>query len=133
MRTSVLIAAIIGCVATSAAALQPLHQNPTVINGFYAIGLADVVRKNCDSISPRWVTAYNYLRSLESYARKAGYTDAQIEELADNKAEKKKLQERILADLAERGATPQTPEGYCTVGLEEIAKGSAAGKLLRAR
>ena len=123
MRTSVLIAAIIGCVATSAAALQPLHQNPTVI----------VVRKNCDSISPRWVTAYNYLRSLESYARKAGYTDAQIEELADNKAEKKKLQERILADLAERGATPQTPEGYCTVGLEEIAKGSAAGKLLRAR
>ena len=51
----------------------------------------------------------------------------------DNKAEKEKLRARIRADLAKRGASPKTPEGYCTVGREEIAKGSAAGKLLRAR
>ena len=97
------------------------------------IGLADEVRKRCDTIEPRLIRAYNYLRSLERYARNAGYTSEQIEELTDNKAEKEKLRARIRADLAKRGATPETPEGYCTVGREEIAKGSAAGRLLRAK
>ena len=119
--------------ATAAAALTPLHKNPIVVNGFYAIGLADEVRKNCDSIEPRLITAFKYLKSLERYARDAGYTEAQIDDLVDNKAEKEKLRAQIRADLAKRGASPKTPEGYCTVGLEEIAKGSAAGKLLRAK
>jgi hypothetical protein len=115
-----------------ASALPPLHKDPTVVSGFYAIGLADEVRKNCDSISARMLRAYNFLRSLEKYARKAGYTEADVEALEDNKAEKNKLRKRIRADLAARGATPGTPEGYCTVGREEIAKGSTAGRLLRA-
>lgn len=119
--------------ATPAAALQPLHENPTVLNGFYVIGFADVVRKKCSTIEPRIFRAIGYLRSLERYAKKAGYTSQQIDELADNKAEKTKLRQKILADMAKRGATPETPEGYCTVGLEEIAKGSAAGRLLKAK
>ena len=77
--------------------------------------------------------AYTFLKSLERYARAKGYSDAEIEELLDNKAEKEKLRERIIADLAERGATPETPQGYCAVGLEEIAKESQAGRLLRAK
>lgn len=119
--------------ASPALALQPLHQDQRVLSGFYAIGLADEVRKNCDSIDPKLITAWSYLKSLERYARDAGYSDADIKELQDNKAEKKKLRARIRADLAARGATPQNPEGYCTVGREEIAKGSAAGRLLRAK
>ena len=118
---------------TAASALQPLHENPTVMQGFYSIGLADEVRKNCNSISPRMFRAYNYLRALENYARDVGYSKAQIEELVDNKSEKEILRAKIRKDLAARGATPDTPEGYCTVGHEEIAKGSAAGRLLRAK
>lgn len=115
-----------------ASALPPLQKDPTVLNGFYAIGLADEVRKNCNSISPRMLRAYNFLKSLENHARKAGYSDAQIEALAENRAEKERLRKRIRADLAKRGATPRSPEGYCTVGREEIAKDSMAGRLLRA-
>ena len=118
--------------ATPAVALQPLHEDPKVLNGFYVIGFADEIRKNCDSIGPRIFRAIGYLRSLESYARQAGYSSDDIKELQDNKAEKEKLRQKIRADLAERGATPENPEGYCTVGLEEIAKGSAAGRLLKA-
>ncbi|MXQ07766.1 hypothetical protein GQ651_07895 [Alphaproteobacteria bacterium GH1-50] len=118
--------------ASPALAKVPLHENPTVVNGFYAIGLADEVRKNCDSIKPRWLRAYNYLKALEKYAQDAGYSEAEIEELTDNKAEKEALRSRIRADLKARGASPQTPEGYCTVGREEIAKDTAAGRLLRA-
>ena len=118
--------------ATPAVAKVPLHENPTVVSGFYAIGLADEVRKNCSSISPRWLRAYNYLRALEKFARDHGYTDAAIDQLVDNRTEKEALRTRIRADLKDRGASPQTPEGYCTVGREEIAKDSAAGRLLRA-
>ncbi len=119
--------------AAPAAALQPLHEDTRVLNGFYVIGFADEIRKRCDSIEPRIFRAIGYLRSLERYALKAGYTSEDIDELQDNKAEKEKLRSKIRADLAKRGATPQTPEGYCTVGREEIAKGSAAGRLLKSK
>ena len=119
--------------AAPAAALQPLHKDARVVSGFYAIGLADEIRKKCKSIDARMFRAYGYLRSLERYARDTGYTPEQIEELTDNRAEKEKLRARIRADLAKRGATPETPEGYCTVGREEIAKGSAAGRLLKVK
>jgi hypothetical protein len=119
--------------ASPAMALQPLHENATVVNGFYTIGYADEIRKNCDSIDARMFRAIGYLRSLHSYAKKVGYTDEQIDELTENKSEKEKLRKQIRADLAKRGASPKTPEGYCTVGREEIAKGSAAGRLLKAR
>lgn len=124
---------VLAALATPAAALQPLHKNPTIVSGFYSIGLADEVRDNCPTIEARIFRAIGYLRSLERYARKQGYSDAQIEELVDNKAEKEKLRKRVSADLAKRGATPDNPEGYCTVGLEEIAKDSAAGRLLKAK
>jgi len=120
-------------ISTPAVALQPLHENRTVIAGFYAMGLADLVRRNCDNISPRYLRAYNYLKALEKYALEAGYSATQIEELADNREEKQLLRARIEAELASRGAGPENPEGYCTVGREEIAKNSAAGRLLRAR
>lgn len=120
-------------ISAPAAALEPIHENRTVVAGFYAIGLADLVRRNCDEISPRYLRAYNYLKALEKYALDAGYSPAEIDELTENDVEKEKLRARIEADLMARGATPKTPEGYCTVGREEIAKNSAAGRLLRAR
>ncbi len=126
-------ACLAATLATPALALQPLHENKTVVEGFYNLGMADTIRKRCDTISPRLLTAYTYLKSLERYARDLGYTDADIDALVDNDAEKEKLRARIARDLAARGATPETPEGYCAVGREEIAKGSEAGKLLRAR
>lgn len=119
--------------ATPAAALPPLHEDARVVNGFYVIGFADEIRKRCDTIEPRIIRAYSFLLSLERYARNAGYTSEDIDNLRDNKVEKEKLRAKIRADLAARGATPETPEGYCTVGLEEIAKGSAAGRLLRVK
>lgn len=118
--------------AAPATALQPLHENQRVYSSFYVLGVADTIRKQCDQISPRLIRAMNYIRNLEAYARGLGYDDEQIDALLDNDAEKAKLKTRIDRDLAKRGASPQTPEGYCTVGREEIAKGSQVGQLLRA-
>ena len=132
--TKVMIAASI-CVwlAGPLLAMQPLHQNERVVQGFYVLGMADLIRKRCDSISPRLLNAYSYLKNLERYARDQGYSDTEIEALVENDVEKAKLRAQIANDLAVRGASPETPEGYCAIGREEIAKGSEAGKLLRNR
>jgi hypothetical protein len=119
--------------AQPAAALPPLHEDPEVLGGFYAIGLADELRKNCPRIEPRLIRAFSYLQALERLARDKGYSSADIDALQDNKAEKEKLKARISRDLAARGATPDNPEGYCAVGEEEIAKDSAAGRLLKVK
>ena len=133
MKHRLKLTLVVLALATPAAALAPLHKDPTIVNGFYNVGLADEVRKNCSEIDARLIRAYSYIKSLERYARNAGYSDVQIEQFTDNKVEKERLRSRIRADLAKRGASPKNPEGYCTVGHEEIAKGSAAGRLLRAK
>ncbi len=118
-------------VAGASAAQTPLHEDPTIRQGFYAIGLADEVRRNCPQISPRLVRAYTFLKSLESYALKAGYSEADIEALRDNDAAKDTLREEIRADLRARGAQPGNSAGYCKVGREEIARSTQAGRLLK--
>ena len=120
-------------ISAPAMALEPLHKNRTVVAGFHALGMADLLRRNCDELSPRYLRAYNYLKALEKYARDAGYSEAQIEELTKNREEKERLRSQIESELAERGASAENPEGYCTVGREEIAKNSAAGRLLYAK
>lgn len=124
-------AALALSVAGASAAQTPLHEEPTVREGFYAIGLADEVRRNCPQISPRLVRAYSLLKSLEGYALRSGYTDADIEALKDNDAAKEALRQQIRADMAARGAHPGNTAGYCRIGREEIARGSQAGRLLK--
>ena len=133
IRSTTLGAALSLAIAAPAAALPPLDQNRTVVDGFYAIGLADEVRKNCDDIAPRMFRAFGYLRQLHAYAKDAGYSDDQIDALTKDKAAKAQLKARIRSDLAARGASADRPQGYCAVGREEIAADSAAGRLLKAR
>lgn len=129
-RLFVAILTAIG-LAGPAAALPPLKENATVVNGLYALGVADLVQEKCDSISPRMVKAYLFLQSLRNHALDAGYSDEEIKALVENRAEKEALRKRIRSDLRARGASGKTPEGYCTVGREEIAKDTMAGRLLR--
>lgn len=122
---------LIGAAAGAGAAQTALHNDPTVRQGFYAIGLADEVRRNCPQISPRLVRAYTFLKSLESYALKSGYSDADIDALKENDSEKDRLEAQIRSDLAKRGASAGNAAGFCKVGREEIARGTQAGRLLK--
>ncbi|EKE45157.1 hypothetical protein OCGS_0852 [Oceaniovalibus guishaninsula JLT2003] len=131
MRLRFLLPLILMASSGSVAAQGALERDPIVRAGFYAIGLADEVRRNCPQISPRLVRAYSYLKSLESYARNAGYSEAEIQALTKNKDAKNALRAEIRADLASRGATPGNASGYCAVGRQEIARGTEAGKLLQ--
>lgn len=134
MKMRTIMALVFGLSATASAAnMAPLTQNKRVMDGFYVIGTADIIRKTCPSIDARMVRAVMFLGSLERYAKDQGYTDEQIDDFLDNQAEEDRLRARIVSDLAARGAPAGDVDGHCRVGLEEIAADSAVGRLLRAK
>lgn len=114
-----------------AAQSVPLEKNQVVRDGFYAIGLADEIRKNCPQISPRLIRAYSALKDLETYARNNGYTEADVKALEDNDAVKDALRAEVRAELSARGARSGQTSGYCKIGREEIARNTDAGRLLK--
>ena len=125
---------LIFAIASSSAIAQtlpPLHEDRRVRFSFYSAGLADIVRKNCSEISGRDLRGLRYALALRRYALDLGYTKQDVDELLANKEQEELLRQDIVSDLAARGATPGNEDAYCTVGREEIAKDSLAGRLLR--
>lgn len=134
MRRLILTAVVAGlCAGPVMANETPLNQNKRVMDGFYTIGTADIIRKTCPTIDARLVRALMLLGSLERYAKDQGYTEDQVEAFLDDDAEEDRLRARIVADLAARGAPADDVEGHCRVGMEEIAAESPIGRLLRSR
>ncbi len=133
MRTLSALAVVLAATTGTASALPPLSQQSEINEGLLAIGIADEVRKRCEAIAPRYVTALTYLRSLENKAEAMGYSADEIDAYVTSKAEKAKMRARGEAILAESGVRKDAPETYCTYGLAEIAKGSLIGSFLRAR
>lgn len=125
------VSALCAAGAGQATALPPLHEDATVRSGFYQIGLADEIRRNCPEISPRLVRAYALVKQLERYAYDQGYSREDVKALEDNDSAKSQLEAQVRADLAQRGASNGNAAGYCKVGREEIARGTPAGRLLQ--
>lgn len=119
--------------ATTAQAKAPLSQVDYINDRLFAAAVGDVIRKECDSISARFVRVLAGLNDIKKHAKDLGYTDAEIEAYADDKAEKAKLKARRDVYLREHGAVAGKSETYCQVGRDEIAKGSLIGSLLKAR
>ena len=105
---------------------------PDVRNGLIAVSAADTIRKRCDSISPRMMRAYSFIKSLESSARSQGFSRDEVNAFVKDKSAKRALESQANAYLAQNGVDPSVPATYCTVGRAEIAKNSAIGRLLRA-
>ena len=134
MKMKAILAAMLCSLAVSAAANEtPINQNQRVMDGFYTIGTADIIRTTCPRIDARMVRALMYLGSLERYAKDQGYTDDEIDAFLDDDIEEDRLRARIVTDLAARGVPAGDVEAHCRVGLEEIAADSPVGRLLRSK
>lgn len=120
-------------IAFSASARPALRDNAQVTNGLIAVGMALEIEKQCDEISARKLKGLMFLSSLKRAAKGQGYSEQEIEDFVDNKAEKAKLEARARANLAQKGAVSGNAESFCTVGRAEIAAASVTGGLLRAR
>lgn len=125
------LALIIPATDAVAQTLPPLHEDRRVRASFYAAGMADIIRNNCSELSGRDLRGLRYALALRSYAFDKGYTRDDVDTLLKNEQQAEILRQQIVRDLGRRGATPGNEEGYCTVGREEIARNTLAGRLLR--
>lgn len=125
-----MIATVTTMLATSALANPPLREVKSINDGLLAVGLADEIRKNCDSISGRLIKGVSRLRSIHKSAVSMGYSKTEIETFVDSRAEKNRLKARGRAYLKANGASLNDSASMCALGREEIAKNTAIGTLL---
>lgn len=117
--------------ALPAFALVPIneekHINDTLIQGF----VADAITDNCPTMKPRKFKGLTELLALRDYALNKGYSRDEIKAFVEDPKEKARGKATAAAILKKRGAVPGKSDAYCAIGVEEIAKGSLIGQLLR--
>ena len=77
MKTVTLTLAALA-VAAPAFALEPLATERHINDSLRAGRIGDVIRKTCPSIDARMFVVLGKLEELKSYARKKGYSEAEV-------------------------------------------------------
>lgn len=131
MKSVTGLALAFGMSATMALANPPLREVAYVSEGLITAGMAIEIGDKCETISPRLLRGYNFLNSLKRHAENLGYSDAEIDAYVDDGTEKARLEGIARLRLSELGVRSDDPESYCTVGQQQIAAGTAVGRLLR--
>ncbi|MFZ1470994.1 MAG: DUF5333 domain-containing protein [Paracoccaceae bacterium] len=132
MKTVTLTLAALA-VAAPAFALEPLATERHINDSLRAGRIGDVIRKTCPSIDARMFVVLGKLEELKSYARKKGYSEAEVRAFLKDPKEKARIKAEANAYLKKAGAKAGDAESYCQVGRDEIAKKTLAGSLLRSR
>ncbi len=119
--------------ANAAAALPPLRDVSEIDDNMLWVALAIEISDRCDSIAPRTLKGLNFLWQLKSRASDLGYSDDQIRAYVDSDAEKDRIRDRGEAYVRAKGLNPDSAADLCTLGRDEIQKGSQIGAFLRAK
>ncbi|CAM3043206.1 hypothetical protein SAMN04488021_10116 [Paracoccus aminovorans] len=127
------LALIAALLATPAAALEPLSKEKYINDRLIAARIADRVRRTCPSIDGRILYAYGEARKLKAYARRQGYSNAQIDAFLDSKDDKKRIYAVAEDYLKRKGAKSGDPQSFCAIGRQEIANKTIIGSLLVAK
>lgn len=133
MRRIIIYTLAASLMAGSALAKPSLREVEQVENGLFSIVVADKIRRECTSISARFLRARSELRRLYEFARTQGYSEEEIEAYVNADSEKKRMEAKRDAYLRTRGVVKSNSETYCAAGRAEIQKSSQIGTLLRAR
>lgn len=141
--SSVILAALVACVLSMGAAgaqartqaevNAALRNDQEIYNGLYVMGIAHGIRDICPTIEARMLRANSLALNLYSRARSLGFTYNEVRAFLrdeDNKAEMRAI---VIAYYNQRGADIEQPQTICALGEAEIAAGTSAGSLLRAR
>lgn len=118
---------------TQAEVNAALRADPEIFNGLFVMGIAHGIRDTCPTIEARMLRGHSMALSLYNRARSLGYSYNEIRAFLRDDANKDELREIVIAYYNERGARVEQPETICALGLAEIAAGTPAGALLRAR
>ncbi|RXV62146.1 hypothetical protein C6W92_11620 [Roseovarius sp. A46] len=127
------LAALAVAAMVPAASAASLAQETDINDALFEIAVANEIRKECDSISPRIFTAIGRMNALKAEARRRGYSNAEIDAYVNDKAEKQKMRARRNEYIRAQGAVPDDGPSLCALGESEISKQSRIGALLVAR
>jgi len=131
LKSTVLAFAVMG--AMPAQAFAGLADEADINAGLLAVGIADEIRKKCDSISGRMIKGQFYLLEMANLAKSRGYSSAEIKAYVKSDTEKAKVRAKGEAYLKSKGVDPSDPKSYCKVGYAEIASKSQIGAFLKAK
>lgn len=124
------------CAALSLGAMPAsadLSQEAEINQGLMYIAAADKIRRECGSIGGRLFRAQSYANTLKSEAAKRGYSEAEIDDYVNSKANRAAMREKRNAYFKSKGASNLDPASLCVLGSQEMAQGSQIGRLLRAK
>ncbi|MEM8980200.1 MAG: DUF5333 domain-containing protein [Pseudomonadota bacterium] len=116
-----------------AQSLPPLGTQDHVMDRLFAAAVGDEIRKACPTISARLFRVLREARALENWALEKGYSEKQIDAFLESRSERQKLEKRRDAYLLAAGVRSDDAQTYCSLGRDEIAKGSLIGYLLKLR
>ena len=133
MMRPILTLALLLLLSAPALALAkvPLRDEAHINAQLLAAQIGDILRKTCPQASARMFVVLGKMNDLESYARKQGYTDAEVKAFLKDKTEKARIRGLAEDYLAQAGAIKGDAESYCRVARDEVARGTLTGQLLR--
>lgn len=131
MRVGIVLVALLALCGTSVAAKPPLRDVAEIDNMVMYVAIADEIRKSCDGISARLLTAYSTLNGLKRKARDLGYTEDEIEAYVTSKSEKARMREKAEAYLTSSGVPANDKPALCRFGAMQIKAQTEIGQLLK--
>ena len=108
----------------------PLGEVRAITEGLIETAIAYEIDEVCEALDGRRLQGIALLWSLNSEARRLGYSQDEIRAFIDDDAEKDRLEAIARERLRGMGAVAGQAQTYCAVGRAEIARGSQIGRLL---
>ena len=109
-----------------------LRNDDRLHNGLLVITIGRHIETTCPSIDRRDLAANAFLLGLATHAMGLGYSRAEVTAYVEDDVEQARYIGLARQYFAQRGVTDDADvEGACRVGRDEIAAGSAIGRLLR--
>ncbi|WP_417596964.1 DUF5333 domain-containing protein [Pararhodobacter oceanensis] len=102
-------------------------------SGLFSVAVADQIRNECARMDARTFRATRFLYDLYGKARDYGYSRDQIDTFRRDEANQELLRTWVMQYFDQHGVRLDAPETFCALGEAEIAAGTRAGTLLRAR
>ncbi|MEM6375352.1 MAG: DUF5333 domain-containing protein [Pseudomonadota bacterium] len=131
---SILAAALAAVVAVPSQAAQgALKDEADINNALLVISVADKIRRECDSIGANLFKARSLVRSVNKLALERGYSQSEIDQYINDKANRAEMRGLRNAYFNTNGASNLDPDSLCVLGRSEIASSSQIGRLLRQR
>jgi hypothetical protein len=131
MRFFTSLLMVFAVLGTSVLAKPPLREVAEIDDMVMKVAIADEIRKSCDDINARLLTAYMTLNGLKSRARDLGYSDEEIEHYVTSKSEKARMRAKAEAYLSDNGIPANDRAALCRFGQAQIRSQTEIGQLLK--